>query len=98
MAGRIKRDDQYFEHVRSDHYAHKLAILSVAVYGWQLHGWLTGLGILVGLVIIISITNIALMTTGPDDRWPRRIRINRWGWVVIAAIMLLLSGATIAEV
>ena len=98
MAGRTKRDDQYFEHVRSDHYAHKLAILSVAAYGWQLHGWLTGLGILVGLIIIISITNIALMAAGPDHKLLRRIRLNRWGWVVIAAIMLVLSGATIAEV
>ena len=98
MAGRTERDEQYFDHVRRDHYGHKLAMLAVAAYGWQLHGWLTGLGILVGLVIIISITNIALMAKGPDDRWTRRIRMNRWGWVVIAAIILLLSGATIAVV
>ena len=98
MAGRTKRDDQYFEYVRLEHYAHKFAIFAVAAYGWQLHGWLTGLGILVGLVIIIAITNIALMATGPDHSLFRRIRINRWAWVFIAAIILLLSGATIAEV
>ena len=98
MAGRTKRDDQYFENVRRDHYGHKLAMLAVAAYGWQLHGGLIGVGILVGLFAIITVSNIALMASGPDHSSLQRIRINRWGWVVLFAIILVLSGSTLAEV
>ena len=97
MAGQTKQDNQNFEHVKRDHYGHKLAMLAVAAYGWQLHGWLTAGGILVGLFVIIAITNTVLMANSPDHSVFRWVRVNRWFWVFLALIILMLSSATMVS-
>lgn len=95
MNDKTKADEKYTKFVKRDHYAHKFALLAVAAYGFQLHGWLIGLGILFGLIIIIAVTNRILMATTPDQRVFPLIRVNRWGWIIITAAILLISSATI---
>lgn len=95
MNKKIKIDEDYIKSVQSDHYAHKFVLFSVAAYGFQLHGWLTGIGILLGLIIIIAITNSILMATASDQNVFRLIRVNRWGWIIVTAAILVVSSATI---
>jgi hypothetical protein len=92
-------DDQkaYQERVRNDHFAHKLAIAAVGLYGWQLHGWLTGLLLIIGLVVVIGLSNIAILAAAPESRLFALLRMNRWGWVVLVAASLTLSGANLVE-
>jgi hypothetical protein len=92
-------DDQkaYQERVKNDHFAHKLAIAAVGLYGWQLHGWLTGLLLIIGLVVVISLTNIAILAAAPESRLFAMLRMNRWGWVVLAGIALIYSGASLVS-
>lgn len=94
MNDKTKAGEKYTKFVKRDHYAHKFALLAVAAYGFQLHGWLTGLGILFGLIIIIAITNTTLMAVAPGQRVFQLIRVNRWGWIIITAAILLISSAT----
>jgi hypothetical protein len=88
-------EDQHLERVRSDHIVHKFAIFAVAAYGLQLHGWLVGLAILIGQFVVISATNLAILAIVSDKKVFRNLRLNRWAWVILSAIVVGLSGATI---
>jgi hypothetical protein len=74
-----------------------LAIAAVGLYGWQLHGWLTGLLLIIGLVVVIGLSNIAILAAAPESRLFALLRMNRWGWVVLVAASLTLSGANLVE-
>lgn len=90
--------DEYSKRVRYDHYAHKFFTLSVAAYGWQLHGWLIGFGVLISLVFVVLITNTGIMAIAGEQNMFRFIRINRWAWLICAAVALALSGATTSSI
>lgn len=98
MNDKTKADEKYTKSVESDHYAHKFALLAVAAYGFQLHGWLTGLAILFGLIVIIAISNTILMAVAPGQRLFRLIRVNRWGWIIVTAAILVISSIKIETV
>lgn len=83
--------DDRFERVRRDHYLHWFVTISIALYAWQLHGLLTAIVLLIGLMIVISVTNTFLIMRGGSFR---AIRINRWAWVWITLIAVILSGAS----
>ncbi len=81
-----------------DHYLHKLAFLAVGLYAWQLHGWLLGLSVVVGLFVVIPSTNLAVMAVASEKSVLQLVRINRWFWIVCTAMVLALSAATIENV
>jgi hypothetical protein len=83
--------ENYSDRVRRDHYWHWIATISVALYAWQLHGLGFGLLVLIGLIGAISITNAILIIRGSSFK---AIRVNRWVWVAVALIALVLSGAS----
>lgn len=90
-------NQDYIAQVRSDHYAHKFAIFAVAAFGWQLHGWLAGLGVLIGLIVAISITNVAIMALAADKNVLSLLRVNRWSWVAAVAIVVTYSGVELSS-
>jgi hypothetical protein len=93
---RWMRDDfeQYAGRVRTDHYAHRLGHLAVSIWAGWAWGWLWGLAVLVGLFIAISVSNIAVMAATESLR---AVRINRWAWIVFAAVAILVSTAQLEK-
>lgn len=82
--------DAYVKRVRVDHAMHWFAILVTGGYGWQLYGFLAGVGVIIALVALISLTNaVLLVKTGSF----RLIRWNRWSWVIGMYLLLMLSAA-----
>lgn len=81
--------------IRRNHGLHWLALLALAAYAWQLHGILTAFVLLLGLLILIGGTNMfLLMTTGNI----RATRWSRWGWLAVAGLGVVISGAEIGSV
>lgn len=86
-----------FQHVRLDHYAHKFAIFAVAAFGWQLHGWAVGVALLIGLLLAISATNVAVMAMAPEPNVLQLLRVNRWAWIFVGVTGVAYSGASIVS-
>lgn len=76
--------------VRADHYLHWLAVITAGVWAGSIYGWLTGVGVLVGVLVAITLTNnIIIAKTGSL----RAVRANRWAWVIFAILtIVVLSG------
>ncbi|MBP7135060.1 MAG: hypothetical protein KBA57_01730 [Sphingomonadaceae bacterium] len=74
---------------------HLLLMLGAGLYAWQLHGLMIGLGTILALWVIITISNYAILLTSGSFAW---IRLNRWGWVIVAYIAVALSGASVSHV
>lgn len=86
--------DAYAERVRTDHYLHWFAVILAAVWAGTIYGWLAGVGTLIGLHVVIALTNtIILATTGSL----RAIRFNRWAWVLLAILAIIISSAEIGS-
>lgn len=87
--------DRHAGRVRTDHYAHRLAHITVSIWAGWLWGWLWGIVVFVGLVIAIAISNIAVMAATESLR---AVRFNRWAWLVLAAGVILISTGRISSV
>jgi len=83
------------ENVAADHYLHWLAMLGAAAYAWQLHNLFLGVAVLIGLVVVISVTNVLLLSLFQSFAV---VRANRWAWVILAYAALAWSGASIGRV
>lgn len=80
------RQPSYPTRVALDHYLNVIALLGVGILVGYQHGWPWGVGTVVGLWLLVALTNNVLMSTG--SWWP--IRINRWLWIVVAYVVLLI--------
>ncbi len=90
-ASSLDSDNRHADDVAVDHYLHWLALLSAAGYAWKLHGLLAAIAVLIGLLIIISLTNLVVLTKFGSFRL---LRVNRWSWVILAVVLLAVSGAS----
>lgn len=78
--------------VRADHYLHWLAVITASVWAGSIYGWLTGVGVLIGLLVAITLTNtIIIAKTGSL----RATRANRWAWVIFAILAIVVSSAEV---
>lgn len=80
-------NDSDFAQVRSDHYAHWAALIFIALTAATHFGWWIGIGVFVGLLAVISITNTIIMLTVANFT---ALRLNRWGWLIVAAIVIIV--------
>lgn len=90
-----KTAQQYANRVHSNHYLHWLALFSVALWAGGVFGWLWGVATFFALVLTILITNSIILAVRPSSRL---LAFNRWAWVVVAALWIVLSTATIERV
>ena len=74
--------------IRDDHYLHWFVLLSVALWAGTVFDWYVGVATLIALIIVISLTNSLIMAVGGDLRCTK---LSRWGWLVVAAIMIGLT-------
>lgn len=89
-----RKPEEYASRVRRD-YGHWFALIAVALYAWQLHGFWIGLLLLVGLIAVIAVTNMILLVRFGNFR---ALLINRWFWVAAAFVTVAMSGASIGSV
>lgn len=87
--------EAYASRVRHDHYFHKAALALVAFWAGSVFHWWVGFLVLVGLWLAIAVTNgIILSTTGNLVA----TRFNRWGWLVGAIVVILVTSAEVVRV
>jgi hypothetical protein len=87
--------DRRDEQVRADHYIHRLAHIAISIWAGWAWGWLWGLAVFIGLFVAIAVSNIAVMTATESLT---AVRINRWGWLALAAAIILISTASMENV
>lgn len=87
--------DAYAERVRTDHYLHWFAVILAAVWAGTIYGWLAGVGTLIGLYVVVALTNTIILTTTGSLR---AVRLNRWAWVLLAILAIIISSAEIGSV
>lgn len=84
-------DSRHADDVAIDHSLHWLALLGATGYAWKLHGLLAAIAVLIALLIVISLTNLVVLTQFGNFRL---LRVNRWSWVILAFVLLAASGAS----
>jgi hypothetical protein len=82
----------YFDRVRRDHYLHLAALWGAGLYAWQVHSFWIGLGTIAALYVIVGATNTFIMFRESDDAF-KWMRLNRWGWVLLAWVGLVISAS-----
>lgn len=90
-----------FEKVRNDHYLHNGFLFLLFLYAWQVHGFIIALLIIVAIFATVITTNSVIMnrwtrnsTNDEDgDTVFRRLKWNRWGWIIAGYVFVALSGA-----
>jgi hypothetical protein len=95
--GERRMDDDYgayAERVRSDHYLHWFAVILAAVWAGTIYGWLAGVGTLIGLQAVIALTNTIILARTASLR---AIRVNRWAWVLLVILAIIISSAEIGS-
>jgi len=70
---------------RAEHLLHWLLTLGAAGYAWQLVGLWVAAGGLIGLILLISSTNMILFAQFGSLR---AVRLNRWIWVILTYLGL----------
>lgn len=79
------------DEIATDHSLHWLGLIGIAGYAWQLHGFFVAVAGLLALLLVIAISNLAILAT--SGRFAL-VRVNRWAWLVVALVLLALSGAS----
>ncbi len=87
--------DAHIREVRNNHYLHWAAMIAVTAYMWQLQGWLAAIGVFLGLLVAISLTNIVVLSTCGSMK---AVRWSRWGWVIMAIVIIMATNAEIGGV
>ena len=86
---------QYADRVRADHYLHWFVLLSVAFWAGAAFGWLWGIGTFGAVYVAILISNTIILAVRPNFRL---VKFNRWFWIAIAILWIIISSATIGSV
>ena len=90
-----KSFEDYADRVRNDHYLHRLFHIIVSLWAGWAWGWMWGIGLFVALYFVIVITNqLIMLTTGSL----KIIRLNRWLWLVVAFVCVIVTTANIEQV
>lgn len=87
--------EAYADRVRDDHYLHGFVTISLAVWAGTIYGWIAGIATLVGLLVAITVTSIAVMAAGAGLK---AMRFARWAWLVLALAVILISSAEFRNV
>lgn len=87
--------DSYANRVRADHYLHWLAVITAAVWAGTIYGWLVGAGVLIELLVAISVSNTIILARSGSIR---ATKINRWVWVLLAFLVIVMSSAEVHTV
>ena len=87
--------ENYAEKVKKDHHAHRIAHILISVWAGWAWGWLWGLGLFVGLFAVIALSNAVILNTSGSLGL---IRTNRWFWLLLALLLILISTASIQQV
>jgi len=85
----------FADRVNADHYLHWFAVIAATVWAGTIYGWLAGVGTFLGLLIAISLTNTIIITKTGNLR---ATRFSRWGWVMLAFLIIIISSAEIGTV
>ncbi|TVR07336.1 MAG: hypothetical protein EA385_13095 [Salinarimonadaceae bacterium] len=84
--------------VEYSRYLHFIAVISVALYAWQIHSFWVGIAVWILLYFGISLSNllIIMVSIKKDATEPFRwIRFNRWAWIICAFLAIGVSGASL---
>jgi hypothetical protein len=65
--------------------------LAVGVFGWQVHGVITGIVLVVAYVVIVIASNSQVISSGSDD-WIRKIEKRKWIIFTLFMIGIAISG------
>jgi hypothetical protein len=90
-----KSFEDYADQVRNDHYLHRFVHIAVALWAGWAWGWLWGIGLFVALYAVIFVTNEIIMLTSGSLKL---IRFNRWLWLVVAFVYVVVTTASIEQV
>lgn len=74
--------------VRADHYLHWLAVVTLVLFVWREHGLIMGIAAFAALIVIIAVTNIAVVAAIGSFV---ALRVNRWFWVAAAAAAFAMT-------
>ena len=74
--------------------AHLIAALAIGGYAWALHGLTGAILIVCAIIVLIGLTNMAIVALGGGRRLTRAAR---WGWLAIILGALVLIGRPQAE-
>ncbi len=86
--------EAYAARVRSDHFAHWIALLAVAGWAGSVFGWAVGLVTAIGLIFLVSMTNMAIVAAGGSFR---AVRIDRWSWLAVSFGVILFMSASVGQ-
>lgn len=69
-------------------------MLITCIYAWQVHNIWIGLGVLIGILLVVPITNVVIVKTAPiNEKQPFVwLRANSWFWVTAALFLVAISG------
>jgi hypothetical protein len=84
-------EGEYSGAKRADYLLHWILTLGAAGCAWQLAGLWAAAGVLIGLILLISSTNMILLAQFGSLRV---VRLNRWIWVILTYLGLAAWVAT----
>lgn len=87
----LPSEGEYSSAKRAEHLLHWLLTLGAGGYAWQLVGPWAAAGVLIGLILLISSTNMILLAQFGSLR---AVRLNRWIWVILTYLGLAGFAAT----
>lgn len=85
-------DEAFVAQIRRDHYEHWFALLAIAAWAASVFSWVVGLVTAVGLILLISVTNMAILAAGGSFR---AVKINRWSWLAVSFGFIVFMSASI---
>lgn len=74
--------------------AHLLLALAIGGYAWRLHGLTGAILTICAIIVIIGLSNMAILRAGGGRRLTR---FSRWAWLAIILAALVLVGRPEAE-
>ena len=74
--------------------AHLILALAIGGYAWALHGLAGAILTVCAIIVVIGLSNMAILAAGGGRRFTR---FARWGWLAIILAGLVLIGRPEAE-
>lgn len=78
--------------VREDHYLHWFAVITVSVWTGAIYGWMAGVGAFIGLLVAITVFNMIILA---KTQSLRLFRVNRWAWILLAILAIVVSSTEV---
>lgn len=74
--------------------AHLLLALAIGGYAWHLHGLTGAILTICAIIVVIGLSNMAILRAGGGRRLTR---FSRWAWLAVILAALVLIGRPEAE-